>query len=449
MKPAAASLEKDVVVVGAGVAGMLAALRARARGKSVLVVGRPAGASLAWSGAVDVADALHQVVPGNAASALDRGGDIDDAVAALAQSKPRHPYARLGAQREQMASALQFFVDAVPELALVRRDDKKNHVLATQLGSVKRAALVPASQHLDVAALGDGDVLGVVEWQDLAHFGARPVREMLRFVLDHGPRPRATRVVDVVVPRMFGGDFFRSTTDFARALDDAATREKVLGALATRLGQIDAQPTHLLMPPALTSTPTRALLTEIDARLKRPLRELLALPPSLPGTRLWQALLAAAHKAGVDVVEGVVEAPVVAAGRVQEFTVVRGGERQRVTAKAVVLATGRFLGGGIVRDHAAREPLFGFPVVADGLPVADQFIGSLTADHVDGDHAIFRAGVVTDDQLRPMAGPKVACDNVFCAGTVVGGFDPARDGAALGVSVWLGVLAGNRAADAA
>lgn len=441
-------IDADVVVAGAGVAGLVAALRARAGGARVVVVGKAGGqATMANSGAVDVADDLKDAVPGPALSALDRGAAWEDAVATTAARLPRHPYARLGAARVNVKDAVKFLVDAVPSLGLQLRTDGKNHVVATALGTVKRAAAVPRSQLLDLAELPAGAVVGVVEFKDLAGFNARPVVEMLRFTTGLGAGGRAPRFIEVVVPRVLSGnDVYLSNHAFARALDDEGTRAKFLAALQQKLSTTDPAPTALLMPPALTSAPSAELLAAVDKKLGRPLRELLALPPSLPGERLLAALRKACAEAGVDVKDGSLTTPVVESGRVVSVDCVRGPEQQTLRVKQLVLASGRFFGGGLVRDHSAREALLGLPVVVDGNVVTDQFIGALTGDVVDAEHAIFRAGVAVDDELRPIVGKRVAYDNVVCAGTVIAGFDPARDGAALGVSVFTAWLAGAHAA---
>ncbi|MBM4282229.1 MAG: FAD-dependent oxidoreductase [Deltaproteobacteria bacterium] len=452
----------DVVVAGAGVAGALAALRARTLGARVLLVARKGGATASWSGAVDVADPFVDATPapgGGAGGldALDRGGAVVDAVEALAARHPRHPYARLGAARVAVDDALDFLVRAVPGLDLVRRPDGRNHVLVTAAGTVKRAALAPRSQLLDVADLPPGAIVGVVGWQDLAGFDAGSVEAMLRFVCSLSAR--APRVLSVVVPRVFS---LRAPWDraaaFAAFLDEADHRAQALAALREGLRSLTPTPTHLLTPAVLSRKPLAPpALLAIDDAVGRPLRELLSLPPSVPGERLVQALRDACVAAGVIVEDGVVTSPVVVAAVApggdagseagRRVTAVHVGGRQ-VATQAVVLAGGRFLGGGLVRDQVAREPLLGLPVFVDGVELGDRFTGDLLGDVVDAPHALLRAGLLVDDRLRPLDGARrVAFDNVVAAGTIVGGWDPARDGTALGVAAWQGWLAGRAAVE--
>ena len=84
---------------------------------------------------------------------------------------------------------------------------------------------------------------------------------------------------------------------------------------------------------------------------------------------------------------------------------------------------------------------------ANGAVVGDRFIGDFTAQTPDGDHPIFRAGVAVDDAQRPLdVGGRVALENVACAGSIIEGWDPARDSTGAGASALSGFLAGERAA---
>lgn len=437
----------DVLVVGGGIAGFVAARAARAAGRRVSIVTRAGGASASWSGAVDLADDLVDATPGEHVAAFDRGGPIDDAVDRLLARRPRHPLAR-GARAAVVDDALAAVITAAPALGFVRRADGRNHVVATALGTVKRAALVPASQHLDVADLGPRDVVGIVDWHDLAGFGAGPAAALLGHLASLGPASGRPAFVPVRVPRVAPG-VFRDAREMARALDDDDTRARFLVALRRALRDLPTSPTHLLTPAVLGTRPLdAAAMAAIDDVVAVPLRELIATPPSLPAARLHAALRAQAAVDGIEVIDGAVAATVVAGGRLQQVDVTTAGTSTTTRPAALVLATGRFFAGGLVRDHVARESLFGLPVVTDGRVIGDAFVGDLIGEHVDGDHSLFRAGLAIDDRFRPLnaSGAPVA-DNVFAAGHIIGGYDPARDGGALGVAAWTGQQAGIRAGE--
>lgn len=441
-------LNPDVLVVGGGVAGALAAARARELGRKVTLVTKVGGGTPVSSGAIDVADELCGLVPGPAHDPFERGGRWRKAVDLVAARLPRHPYARAGEKgRERMRESIALLKALARPVDLVEREDGANHVVATQLGTVKRTALVQRSQLLDLAAL-ESDIVGVVEPQDLAGFSARSTVHMLSWIVGLGGRK--VQFTPIVVERTLPGrELYESTADMARHLDNGPERLAFIDALKKALRQQTRAPAHLLMPPVLGCDKASVVHAEIEKAAGRAVRELLAGPPSAPGERLARALSAALLQRGVSVVEGTaVEATT--RDRRAVVVVVEGPQvRIEIKPRTAVLAAGRFFAGGVVRDAAtsAREALFGLPVFANGAVVGDRFIGDFTAQHPDGDHAIFRAGVAVDDLGRPLdGGGRVVLENVSCAGSVVEGWDPARDGTGAGSAALSGFLAGERAA---
>lgn len=448
-------LGPDVLVVGGGVAGALAAARAREQGARVTLVHRPGGGTSSSSGAVDVADDLTGLVPGGALDPFDRGGRWRRAADVVAARQPRHPYARCGDKaRERLREAMSLLKQLAGDVELVERDDGQNHVVLTQLGTVKRAAFVQKSQLLDLASLqlggGDDVLVGIVEPMDLAGFSARSVVHMLSWILglSKAGADKRVQLTTVVVERTLPGrEVYGSPFEMASRLDDPPTRAAFIEALKAALRKQTRPPAHLLLPPILGIEKSAAALADLERALARPVREMLALPGSAPGERLQRALIASVRKKGVAVLEGAAVQGSVADRRASAVVVEGRQLRVELKPKTVILAGGRFFGGGITRDGVARETLFGLPVMTGGNLVGDSFIGDHLGDGPDGEHPIFRAGVAVDQALRPLdPSGSVALENVLCAGSVVEGWDPARDGTGAGVAALTGFLAGERAA---
>src|SRR5690606_37959754 len=101
---------------------------------------------------------------------------------------------------------------------------------------------------------------------------------------------------------------------------------------------------------------------------------------------------------------------------------------RRLAERAVVLASGRYVGGGIERADRCREQVFDLPVDLHAPGEATAFL------HLRPQPA-FAAGVRVDAALRPLdrdGRPRAA--NLFAAGSVIGGSDPAVDGTGAGLS---------------
>jgi glycerol-3-phosphate dehydrogenase subunit B len=175
--------------------------------------------------------------------------------------------------------------------------------------------------------------------------------------------------------------------------------------------------------------------------------EMLSDLPSVPGLRLHRAIEARLAAAGVEVLQGEVRA---ASG--PDVPAAVGG--REVVARSWVLASGRFVGGGIERHGALMEGVMGLPVLASEGPFADpsvRFAGrssaSITLRDSRSPQPLLAAGLRVDEELHPLdAEGRTLHERVFAAGAVVGGHDPASDGTGMGVAIFTGWLAGRAAA---
>jgi len=418
------ALTADVVVIGGGLSGACAALAAREAGAEVLLVARASGATALSSGAIDFA-------------ASDDDAPIGESARRLSRAAPGHPYALLGdalvAAIDDALATLQRHL-APLGLSGARTAADRNLWLATPLGRAKPAALAQGG----IAA---GDLrnlrarearLGVVS---LA--GAQAVEARL---VAHGLTPLLAERSEAVV---LSPDFYRQRGDALRTLPEIAQdldrpgRRAALGAALSRAAA-QAHATHLLVPTLGIEDPVAAR-AELERLSGVPVLEMLGAPPSVPGLRLQRALQSALEKSGVRTVSGIAERS--SDGRVQ---IVRGVECEPVRAGAVVLASGRFLGGGIrcEADGRLRETVLDLPARAAGRDTLASLPNErLFAERAAGPHPGLAAGVEADSDLR--------AGDAFVCGAVLGGFDPARDEGGLGVCAVTGLFAGRRAARSA
>jgi glycerol-3-phosphate dehydrogenase subunit B len=230
-------------------------------------------------------------------------------------------------------------------------------------------------------------------------------------------------------------DALRGPYELADRLDRPGAVEELASDLKRRLTDSVGA---LLFPPILGHRGT-SLATRLSGLLGRPCAEILSSPPSVPGLRLQEALDAALIRAGVPIVESEVA---LLAPDSRSFAI-QGGS---IEATAVVLATGKFIGGGVVRHERFKEPIFDLPLFAGGTRAEDQYIGDLLADTFQGEHQVFRVGVRIDSSLHPLDLRGQPMDpQLFAAGSVISGYDPAADKTGLGVAIFTGYLAGEAA----
>lgn len=434
------------VVVGGGLAGATAALELAARGAEVVLVRAAPGATALTWGTLDLA-AASPLRRGGLALRDGPGGRVLAPAARLraaAIANPAHPYATLFRARppedeaKQAVAALDGWL--APAGLRVLGSLEQTRWLADVHGQLR------AADHAFSGA-GEGDLEGgldvaLVDVPGLPGFEARSVLRTLAAELaaagvDAGP----LRLLRLALPdalRALAG----APARFARALEDDAAR----AALAEAVAALGAEHRLLLFPPVLgldRAAGVRAwLATATGARVA----ELVGSPAlSLAGFRLDGALAAALARAGVALVAGRVTRIEGDGARVRRVGC-DGGET--LACDALVLATGRFVGGGIVdRRGELVEPLLGLPL----YDVAGRRVDGLAPHRLvrrdyEGEQPLFATGVRADTRLRPLGEdglPRFA--NLFAAGDLLGAFDPARDRTGLGVAL----LSGRRAAEEA
>jgi glycerol-3-phosphate dehydrogenase subunit B len=421
--------EADVLVVGGGMAGAVAALAARAAGARVVLARRAPGATALSSGAIGVAPDVWSA-PDAPLSARLRP---IDAARRLAASRPDHPYAVVDAGLDRLEEALAFTAAELSDLVAPPRPAPL--FLATPFGNVVTCALAQRSMVAGDLATLRGP-LAVVGFRGHLAFDARLVADGVARA--SGAEARAVEL-DLF---MREGAAVARPHELARALEREGAAEDAGDRLARALPPGAGV---ALFPPVLGLAPAARVHERIAAAAGVPVAETLSDVPSVPGLRLQAALDARLAAAGVDVAAGDV---VDAAG---PGAPARVGERS-VNAASWVLATGRYVGGGIVRRGALAEALLGLPVQASesgasGIHLARRPSATLTARERRAAQPLLAAGVSVDASLRPLgADGRPAHPRLFAAGAVVGGHEQAADGTGLGVAILTGYLAGRRAA---
>lgn len=413
--------EYDVIVVGAGLAGLIAAAAASGEGARVLLAAKGAGTITIGGGTIDI---------------LGYDGDgrpVTDPAAAIEGLPDSHPYGKLGLAAVQAAT--DFFLALCADAGYPYCGSLAvNRWLPTAAGTLKPACLVPKTMDTADAAVADSVVV-------LGFAGLRDYRpEIIVQGLSRRPGYRQKHYSVVTIDGGFTTGRDATALDVARWLDSDAGREEFCDQLRKRLphGRL------VLVPPVLGTRPGYAVWETCEQAAGCRLVELAGMPPAVTGFRLRTLLLAHLKKRGVAILE---QAPVthavVADGRCQAVVTGQSDRERQYRAASYVIATGGFLGGGLVATAgAARESVFSLPlaVPADQLAWSNQRLMSAAPQPF----ASF--GVATDRELRPLdAGGRVVLDNVRFAGASLGGCDHSYEKSGNGVALVSGWSAGRAA----
>jgi glycerol-3-phosphate dehydrogenase subunit B len=409
----------EVVVVGGGLAGCWAAVTAARAGLQVALVRRGPAATAVSSGALDL------VPP---AEAGDPGGWLGR----LARDAPDHPYVAGGA-----APPLPLEPGAGLRL---RVELQRPALLAAVTGQLRRAGVVVESA--GAGNLEDAGRVAVAGIRGLLRVDAPAVAAAIAERLGDAVRVRAV-TLDPDLPGIdesLVGDLDDAT--LARAVEAPGGAEALGSALRAALA--DGEVELALLPAVLGLDDADAVRARVEAAAGMRVAELLSPPPSAPGWRLAHAAEAMARRAGVEIVTGTV-----AGVRCSErrATAVRSADGETLRCEVLILATGKFLGGGLTGEPRPREPLLGLPLFAGGVALEALSPRDLVERTRFAPQPFLAAGVRTDAEGCPVDryGAPVL-DNLLACGALLAGLDTTLRGGGLGVAAWTGARAGRAAA---
>jgi glycerol-3-phosphate dehydrogenase subunit B len=385
---------RRIVVIGGGLAGLVAAAKLAGGGDSVTLVSEGLGGLQLSQGTIDV----YGYNPGRVHAPL----------AAVAGAPATHPYARIGANA--VRDGIAFLQDALGAGWLVG-DPEVNLQLPTALGVLRPTALVPPSMAAGRAQRGQR--WAIVGFRQLKDFGAELVAGNLARAQLRGCRIDARPIVLDLPPR--SGESDASGLVYARAFDDPSFRGRLVAALRPLL---DGETAVGL--PAVLGLADPAAWTHVRDALGVPVFEIPLPPPGIPGMRLGRRLTAVARQRGVRFVAGSRAIGHEGEGRRLTGVVVRTAAMpRRLPADDVVYAPGGFESGAIAVDSrwGIRERLFGLPLA--GLDDIDKLI---TDDYWDDPQSVFSVGVGVDAAMRPVRPDgSIVYENLFAIGGILAG----------------------------
>ncbi|MBU2648008.1 glycerol-3-phosphate dehydrogenase subunit GlpB [bacterium] len=404
----------DLLIIGAGMAGMAAAVFAAKRGISTVQCGSSGGLLFA-SGLLD----LLGVFP------VENGRTWDnpwDAIDTLTASSPDHPYARVGREtiRESFLELAAFMSDAgLP----YRFQPHANSTVLTGLGTCKPTYGVPLSMWPGASALSDTPPCLLVDFKGLKEYSARQIVEI------HKKSWPDLRAVRVTFPGT-GKTAELYPEQLARSLEGEEIRVKLAKTIKKQLrGE-----TCVGLPAVLGIYQTSAIMAEMEALLGVQVFEIATPMVSVPGLRIHEKVqlklppdkIRQFFSTRIERVESSTDNGFRLHARTMQETIA-------IHARGIILAGGRFLGQGLSADRfRIRETLFDLPVTQ---PAKRDDWHSLDFFERSG-HPINRAGLEIDRSFRPLdRGGEPAYDHLFAAGSILAHQDWIREKSGSGIAI--------------
>jgi glycerol-3-phosphate dehydrogenase subunit B len=401
----------DTVVIGAGLAGLAAALRLAEEGRRVLVVAKGVGSTHLAPATIDVLGFDGEAVESPA-----------QALPQFAAAHPGHPYERLSV--ELIAASIEWLKSRLP-LSGYRGGLEENVVLPTAVGAAKPSALVP-----ETMAGGDLRAGGRFLFVGLGLKDFYPAYLAGNLAGSGVP----ARAIELAPP--LGRETDVGSVGFARRFEQPAFREAIARELAGRL-----EPEERVGFPAVLGIRQAAeVWRELETRLERPVFEVATLPPSVSGIRLFEEMTAALRRAGGRIVIGqTVVGAETANGRVEAVVAEAAARTGTFRARSFVLASGGFAAGGVELNSYGkiREAIFDLALAGAATNGGPRFLPTYLEEQ-----PLDRVGVPVDDRLRPTdAEGRPRYENLHAAGATLAGAVPWREASGNGLSLATGYAA--------
>jgi glycerol-3-phosphate dehydrogenase subunit B len=381
----------NTVVIGAGLSGLVAAIRLARGGRTVTLLTKGLGGLQLSQGTIDVLGYAPE--------------RVDAPIDATASLPATHPYKVLG------PTAIAVGIAYAQELLgdrLVGNVDR-NVLLPTAVGALRPTCLVPPSMTAGVVTGGIRYVL--VGFRQLKDFYPKLCAGNLERQTTPAGDQITARGVILDLPAI--EDMADSSAlAYARALDDPSYRVKLAAALKPLL-----QDGEVVGLPAIIGHRDAGAHRHLEELLEHAVFEVPLPPPGVPGIRLNEALTALAKEAGVRIVAG---AKVVgfesAGGKVLSVGLATAGRIRQYAADSFVYAPGGFESGALAMDSygTVTESIFGLPLHGLGPDL-------VTAGD-PGDQTLFRVGVGVDNSMRVVdTAGNAPYSNLYAAGGILAG----------------------------
>lgn len=431
-----------MVVIGGGLAGILAATRAADEKLDVVVIEKGSGASYQSSGVIDVMGCP----PG--------GGLVSNPVDGITQTvkcSPTHPYSVISGERDVVKAvreAIGYLSRMVSgQEAEIKGDLERNVVLLNTIGSFKITCFYQLPMEGGILEKLDGATLLVVGFDGLPSLNPSFCSSSFK----HFASKLNANLEKAVGVRLSSSSLRRvnlTTIELARAMDEDEFRTELAEKLSSVVSESGAS--HVALPTLGLRRPqenAEVLEREVGVTVF----ELLSPPPSVPAQRLMNALERRAVEKGVKILRGYKAVGFEREGACVTSVKVKSGEKIfPAVAEAYVLATGKFVGGGLVEEEdRVKEAVFGLPLYDEkGEPLGKRKIAHLLSKEVfpaEG-HPLMGCGVKVNAHMKPVVGDRALYDNLFVAGSIISGYNYVREKSGMGVAAVTGYIAGEEAA---
>jgi glycerol-3-phosphate dehydrogenase subunit B len=379
--------EYDVVIIGAGVGGLTAGALLAERGFKVALVTKGEPTACLSTGCIDVCSRNSNPLAG-----------INDL-------PPEHPYHLV--PENITREALDYFQTAMKDMEIPYAGAaEENRFILSALGTLKTSCLVPST--MKEAPQDKKESIHIITFKGLKDFYPG-------YIISRRNNTKSSTYDAGVY----------STMSIASHFENKEFFEKFIIWLKKQNINED----KIAFPAVLGMESASEIVHTISVLVGKPVFEIPTIPPSMPGRRLFNGLKGYFRKKGGTIYWAWPVTGIEKSGRlIEAVTTPSEGRPNSINARAFILSTGSFVGGGLTATRESIvENIFNLPVHVPG-PRATWFDN----DYFSLDHGIGRAGITADSSLRPDGCP---WENIFVCGGILADTEILKNGCGHGLAL--------------
>ncbi|MET4696274.1 glycerol-3-phosphate dehydrogenase subunit GlpB [Endozoicomonas lisbonensis] len=424
-------MKYNSIIIGGGLAGLTSAIRCAEAGLKTALISAGDSALTFASGSIDVLgirqnNSLVQY-PFEEISHLPSG----------------HPYQKLGAG--QVKQSLHFFTGQMAKAGIqMSSHGQQNHSRLTALGAIRPTWLSqPGTKALSIAAPAAGlrrvAIINIAGFRDFQP--ALVAAGMKKHPEFAGVEFTVADINAETVNINARNAYELRSLEMARLLKrDLFSQPKGLTIFASAIQKAAGNADLVVLPSVLAVENGNELISQLEAHTGLHICELATLPPSLPGMRMANALRQRYRELGGLLLEG----DEVLSGYFDNNKLnsikTRLNPSMPLEADHFILATGSFFSRGLDSNQSSlTDKTFNLDVVEAGQREQwsnERFLNG-------HQHGFSYFGIETNERFNPYQNGK-AITNLYCAGGVLGGFNPVAEASAGGVAISTGWFAANQ-----
>jgi glycerol-3-phosphate dehydrogenase subunit B len=404
----------ELTIIGSGIAGFAASIFALKRQIETAQIGNT-GAVAYTTGYLDLLGKIEDATGfGDSLTNPWEGLEI------LRKSHPGHPLSLI--TNDDTKKSFSLFTAFLTDNGIGYTEPGSENITAlTPAGTLKKTLCVPQTMTAGPKGLGAHSPCVIVDFKGLKGFSARQVVANLK---EQWPELTCSRIV---FPDMASGEIYPEV--MARALEVAKTREELAELLKEAAGEAKL----IGLPAVLGMHNPDHVHKELERLTGLTIFEIPTMPPSVPGIRLREMFEQIFPAKGVTLIPQQKVTTLVFDEGGATLTLADNYGPIKIRSKAIILATGRFLSGGLEASITGiRESLLNLPVKQPEKReewYLDEYAGK-------SGHAIHKAGIEVDKNFRPLGdNGQVYNDRLFAAGIVLANQDWIRGRSGAGIAI--------------